>query len=428
MANTKQWDFPLETTYSDTDRLPYAKDAGGGSHISSNMEWGSLKTNLTGSMVFVNSLSDLPVPVAGVITGANDTAYLFTTHVDIGANVLVSGINTAWRGLDRLTSGITSSASGAFVTATGVDLTLHDLTIVYPGGEIFNADGAGVASVFVSDVWSISCNSMGTLTDTAFSIIQSSLVTPAVSGITVVGTHFTIAVIESSIAGFSGIGLDLTTSTLGTLRVDTTGFEVSNPSAVCISGLASSANILAGGSGLVAGCAFMVTGGAAVLAGLVIDDTRYEFIRNSGLDDSSTQAFVTMHSNATFTTISSVNTPVRLAGTWAASGNILRRFEFDNLTGRLTYKGVKTITADISVATTLQTALGTDNASVYIAVNGVVQSEIKMSTIVLVGSGNSLSFPASVSLATDDYVEVWIENNSDTSNLLGSDCLLKIKR
>jgi len=58
---------------------------------------------------------------------------------------------------------------------------------------------------------------------------------------------------------------------------------------------------------------------------------------------------------------------------------------------------------------------GTDTISTYFAKNGTVLTDTRGK--VTASTGSQITNLAIVSLVTGDYVEAWIENNSDTSNI-----------
>lgn len=121
-------------------------------------------------------------------------------------------------------------------------------------------------------------------------------------------------------------------------------------------------------------------------------------------------------SSAATTTISTVNTPVKIAGTTTFSSDERDVDMPEN--NRLRYTGTVAKDFHVLVAFGGKSASSNQNFTVYVAKNGTVISK----------SGNkgffsSVSFeePAGfcqvfTELTNNDYVEAWIENNTGTAN------------
>ena len=121
-----------------------------------------------------------------------------------------------------------------------------------------------------------------------------------------------------------------------------------------------------------------------------------------------------MHDNATVTTIASVDTPVKVAGTTLVGASIALFTHADN---RLTYTGPTThefmVTAVGAVTAANNKALG-----IYIAKNGTPIGESEM---YVTGAGTTAlvnwSTQHLVEMATNDYVEIWVENETDATDV-----------
>lgn len=160
----------------------------------------------------------------------------------------------------------------------------------------------------------------------------------------------------------------------------------------------------------------------SALQALLADNTTGEIspqdIRDMLLTLAVPYAGVAMAGNATATTISAANTDY--VSNWNASGSETNSREFTVSTGgRLTYTGTPTnhfhVVAQCSAFVTVA-------ASKLIAF-----SVVKNATTVLPGQltfntqGSSdvtpLAVHADVMLATNDYIELWVANETDTSDV-----------
>ena len=133
---------------------------------------------------------------------------------------------------------------------------------------------------------------------------------------------------------------------------------------------------------------------------------------------------VTMQGNSTATTIATQSTAVKVAGTWV----VQTESNFTgNTTGRLTYTGSTTEVVSANVSITFSHAgSGTDNLAVYIAKNGSVLTASKLTRAVTGNSRGNVGTFFNVSMATSDYLEVFVANDSDTSNITVVDCLFGV--
>lgn len=145
--------------------------------------------------------------------------------------------------------------------------------------------------------------------------------------------------------------------------------------------------------------------------------SKYWYVRAYGIptesDEVATGNFYV--STTASTIIATVNTPVKVAGT-TTSVNLYRVTSPAN--NRLTYTGTKTRYFKASGSLT---AIATSNNQVfsfYIAKNGTILPESKQ-TFKLTNNTdqNSLTISCTVSLAVNDYIEVWVTNNTSSSDV-----------
>ena len=135
-------------------------------------------------------------------------------------------------------------------------------------------------------------------------------------------------------------------------------------------------------------------------------------------------AQVTMQSNATATTIATQGTAVKVSGTWVVQ--IASNFTGDT-TGRLTYNGSTEEVVSAHVSTTFSHAGGgTDDLAVYIAKNGSVITASKLVRAVTGSNKGNVSTFFNVSMSAADYLEVFVANDSDTSDITVSDCIFMV--
>lgn len=122
-------------------------------------------------------------------------------------------------------------------------------------------------------------------------------------------------------------------------------------------------------------------------------------------------------SSTSATVITSVNVPYKVAGTTTAA-NLFRVTSPAN--NRLVYTGTKTRRFQViaSLTASFSSLVSNKYFSFYIAKNGVVMPESKQKVKLINNTDQtSITLSCSVSTAPSDYIEVWVENNSDGTDI-----------
>jgi hypothetical protein len=130
-------------------------------------------------------------------------------------------------------------------------------------------------------------------------------------------------------------------------------------------------------------------------------------------------------STAALTAIATVDIPVKVSGTTTSA--TLFRFTMPS-NNRLVYTGKKPRRFQVVCSITSTAVSSNRNFSYHIYKNGVKQSESSQS--MKMGSGvsaGSLTISCNILLATNDYIEVWVENNTDNSDVTATNLNLSIK-
>jgi hypothetical protein len=101
-------------------------------------------------------------------------------------------------------------------------------------------------------------------------------------------------------------------------------------------------------------------------------------------------------------------TPIKCAGTTAAQGTALRVTQAT--TNRLTYTGVPTRNFSVEVTVSLSAAAAT-NGKLHLYKNGSLITGATISRVLPISDIGAMAVHALVSLATNDYVELWCETD-----------------
>lgn len=133
---------------------------------------------------------------------------------------------------------------------------------------------------------------------------------------------------------------------------------------------------------------------------------------------------VYMQGNGTATTIASTATPVLVAGTWTVdlSGSFT-----GTTAGRLTYTGSETQICRVSASLSLDPTSGSNqHISVYVAKNGSTIAGSRQEAHISHGADMNMSVTWQLSLANNDYIELFVQNSTATNNITVSRAVLSI--
>jgi hypothetical protein len=157
-----------------------------------------------------------------------------------------------------------------------------------------------------------------------------------------------------------------------------------------------------------------------------MDKANDNFDELYGYEAADTYGLASVLANATETTISTIDTPV--VATFTATDELSQNVTI-SAAGRITYDGTVARPLSVDINTTIITALGTAiDVTVYLAKNGSVIANSARQSI---GAGATAPVNTTtswlLSMATNDYLEIWIENNTDTTNLILQDAVLRVR-
>ena len=123
-----------------------------------------------------------------------------------------------------------------------------------------------------------------------------------------------------------------------------------------------------------------------------------------------------MTNNVTDTVIATVNVPVKMAGT--TTSGVLSGFTMPS-SNRLTYTGTDSVTLFVSASFTAYRTAGADaTVEAIVYKNGTTpQTSTTTKTFITLNrvSGVSQGF---ITLATNDYIELWLVNTTDATDIL----------
>ncbi len=365
-------------------------------------------------LVEVRAKSDLPVPSGGVITLADNVTYLFCGTIDLTGDRLVCGQNTVILGGSSENCRIKStglSASTALISS-GYSLPIRSIAVEH--GTAINLDASATANQALDwfGVNFVDCATVGTVKSYTNFIMQDCAFLNT-GAITFDGTIGTIGFSQCIFDAASTKTLIILSSTLTVSR----RFRVIYSAFVVASGetginVSTSASIPVEGYIL---DTVNFAGGGTYTTGVTYDDNKALFFNCRGVANSGDFAHYYMSANATATTIGVSGVYYKVAGT-TSPGSYTEKFSLAT-TNRATKTGVRVGYYKITAVASL-TAGNNQQVSMQIAFNGTGSTESTM-TATTSGAGRAENMKCMdvLLLGENDYIEVFVANNTTTANI-----------
>jgi hypothetical protein len=325
---------------------------------------------------------------------------------------------TVLTGLSFAVTGITSSGSGyLFENASGFTNEISRMRITAPSCTIFGIPAGGLtANLLLKEISVISCVTIMHADNCEFLRLDGVVATTCSADVFTFGNIIALAVFTNiTVFDWTGTVFALGTAGFSRLTIDT-GLVISNLGAnKVIEGLANSGNIILGGStGTVGNLDVLNTVTAST--NILSTDLRWDFQGNNWIANSIVEALLSLQSNATETVIAIATTPVLVAGTWVVEDE--NRFT-GTTGGRVTYKADRDVTVAITASLTVSPVSGVNRViGVYVVVNGTFVANSKRTATVSSSGSASITVPWSVSLEKNDYIEMFVANDSGTENIV----------
>ena len=372
----------------------------------------SISSISSGNIVFVQSKSDLPTAVSGVITLVNAITYFFTTTVDLTGDRIVCGLNTVILG---------ASSENCYIKSTGLNSSTALITSVYSlpirnisftHGKVFDLDGDGVTTALDwFGINFVNCATVGTIKDYSNFVMGDSAFLNS-AGMTFDGSIGTIAFGNCLFDNSSGGTAITLASTLTVSR----RFRIIYSSFVTLSG-ETSLNVST--SATISDERYILdtvnfSGGGTYVTGVTQTSNKTLFTNCVGIANTTTRGFYYMVNNTTDTTIGSPNVNVwkKAAGTTTADSN---NSKFSHTSNRLTYTGAFNTSFLVTVNTAVRSGASNQNISIGIAKNCTILANSEMT--IRTSTANQ-EHPGStqyqIDLITNDYVELFVKNNQST--------------
>lgn len=354
--------------------------------------------------VFVYDINDFPEQVSGVITLLDETEYRLQSDVS-SAYRYVMGSNTVLSGADRDLVTLEYTGAGTMITAADVSCKVKDIGLACDSGTMFEVSSTtGLHNFLVTDSL-VTCDNVGTFTDLLSLYIKDSTFNPIYTeGFQLFG-NFSVVVFDSVgivIPSGAGNGIDFGTCVMEYFTADKILLNT-NTTGYSLVGAADSANISATGLGLVINSRNFGT--SDVSLNIYPTDDRWDFSHNTRAPNSY-DAMLATHAGATIA-IAAAATPVIVGATWVTH----KTSRFDTVIGgRWTYTGIGT-SVSVTATITADLATGIDNVSFFLYKNGVQIADSVVTREFDAGNPGNLSLVWDETLDTNDYLELWVQND-----------------
>lgn len=382
--------------------------------------------NITPSILFIEAEADFPIQDSTTITLESQVIYVISAAFSTAKRFIVQdeAVLTAF---NLLGPTLTYTGTGNMFTGTDASFTIRDIRIDHPNGTGFDfTDNTGGQKLFLNSfVRTVSGVKYGTFRNMQTVLIDSSSTLDMDDGVTITGANNAVTSIDKFFIGTTSascVGIELD-ATFSSPTVEINDFVFSGVSgSIALSGQAASANIPVGSIAQVTNCEFL--GPITVLQNITVSDIRWSFKNNAGLEDTLEDCLLSLNNNATATTIGASSTPVKVAGTWVVER--AAKYTGDT-TGRATYVAERDMTTPVEIVTTIEAASGTNkDIKIYLALNGTVITNSAKSNRVSASDPKNTTVIWQLDLSENDYLEVYVSNESDTTNLIVVDAVLRV--
>ena len=380
------------------------------------------ETPATSKTVIINEASDFPAAVGGAITLEAETIYFVTDDLTLSDRFIFSQ-NSVMSSGDGTVIDLIYTGTNPMFSATDVSFKVKDIGVCCPNSDMLAInDSTGGALCQVVNTRVDECDTIGTCEGVFALVFQNVTFDDIITnGILFTGNN-TIINIQTSVAVLNGGTLiDLGTSTTGGISIGTS-YAITAAGTTVLAGLPNSGNINAGGLGTVVN--IRAAGLGSALSGIDPNDNLWQFSLNSTVKDTAIAGMASLRSNATETIIAVATTPVLLAGTFVA--DVENKFS-GTAAGRLTHTGLKVITIPVTASLTGAPVSGVNIGVTYhLYKNGVDITRALATNIISSGSPKNTSLLWSLDLDTDDYLEIYVSNNTNTTNILVTDVTIRV--
>jgi len=368
----------------------------------------------------INEAADFPEPSGGVITLEDNITYYISANV-VTSDRFICGANNIITSNNPFANALIYTGSGDMFTGVNVSFAVDRGVISCPNSQPFNFSAtAGNFPTFGLNLTTIAnCQKCGTFDNLRSVNVTNTAFFDCTDGISISGVDNwdTVTVSRLRIDGGTSVinGLDLTSSLHETFELNNYVI-IGGVGTVGITGLANNANIKPDFIASVDQCEF--TSGVTPLSGITIEDVRFSFLSNSGLQDSTIDANPYL-STATTVTISTSGVYEKInQGNWLFSEASRLSVSTDGDVTNLMEKPVKIqINGSITIE---KVGGGSDLLTARLVYNDLPNDP--QSAITELGTDNTqptnIGLVGIFTLEPGDSISIYVANQDSTSNVV----------
>ena len=376
------------------------------------------------NLVFVDSKNSLPSASSGIITLTDNTTYYFTKTVDLTGDRLVCGQNTVLLGGSSENCRIKSTGlTGTALITSNWSLPIRFITI--EADIALNLDASANANQALDwfGVNFTDCGSVGTIkTYTNFIMGDSAFLNSG--DLTFDGSFGTIAFGNCLFEGRSAQTSIILPATLTITR----RFRIIYSSFIILSG-ETGVNLSVSATVPNEGYIFDTVnfaGGGTYTAGITTSDNKSRISECRGVDNSGNIGQYFMTGNASSTVVSG-GAYTKVLGTTSA-GSFVEKFDVTTTSNKAIYKGSLQGFYKITATSTLVSS-NNKVIALRVAKNGTTSASSRSaSTTNSSGRAESVTCQDVTSLSTDDYIEIFVANETDNTAVRVADLNVTIER
>lgn len=387
----------------------------------------------SGNFVFINQLSDFPDAVAGVRTLLANTTYFICGHIDLLGDRIVCSDNTTILG---------ASSEDCSLTSTGIATSfptnyMIEMDYTVPIRHITLKDVPLCIGVNLSDTadqpialdWT-GVNFSGCDTNMYCNTIDNWIFSKGAilgSGTFVFNSSVGTIGVDNSLFVGSGSAynmIDLTSNCIVTRR-----FRIIYSSVVAFGG---TTGINVDTSATIPNEGYILdninfSGGSTYLTGVAPSDNKARFVGCRGIDNSSNIGHYYMVSNATVTSIPLQSTFYKILGA-TSDGSFVEKFDVTTTDNKAVYTGSLVGFYKVHVVVSATTG-GNRELELAIYKNGVISTQSRAKgTTRSNGKAQNFSCQDILQLNENDYIEVYIANNTASQDITVEDLNVVVTR
>lgn len=397
----------LENANGQSEKISYT-------HLLENLQTDiSVQGTAPSSFIFVNSKSDLPTAVGGIITLSANKTYFFTSVVDLTGDRLVCGANTTILGGSSENCRIKSTGLiGTALISSNYSLPMRNITI--EANVALNLDGDGVTTAI--DWFGVNftnCANVGTIKDYS-NFIMSDCALLSSANMTFDGSFGTIGFQQCL---FSGIAAQ-TTMTVAATATISRRFRAIYSSFVAFGGATA---LMFENSASIPTQGFILdtinfSGGATYLGGVNSNSLKSLFSNCIGISNTTNAGHYRMDNNIVETNILSTNTWVLVEGITAEGYGNSPKWVHSNQ--KLTYVGNIAQDFYISGTFTIESTFNLQTIAVTLGINGIPQEDEAIE--IRAQQANqpyTISGIGLISVVNGDYIQLYVKNVNSSQNI-----------